>query len=77
MKTEDLKKELINKIQNTTDDRLLENVLKFFELDKATEFYQLTKEEEKAINMAREDIMLGNFYTQKEVDEKLKKWIEK
>lgn len=77
MKTEDLKKELINKIQNTTDDQLLENVLKFFELDKATEFYQLTKEEEKAINMAREDIMLGNSYTQKEVDEKLKKWVEK
>ncbi len=74
MKTEDLKKELINKIQNTSDDLLLKDVLKFFDLNKATHFYQLSIEEENALNIAKEQVNLGNSYTQAEVDEKMKKW---
>lgn len=76
MKPEDLKKELIVRIQNSSDDLLLEDIFKFFELNEKCETYHLSKEEERAVNTAKESIRDGLSYTQKEVDEKLKKWGE-
>ena len=77
MKTEKLKKEIINRIENTSDENLLENFLKFLNLEMEDGgIYNLSSEEEETINIAREQIRVGNFHSQKEVETMSRKWLE-
>ena len=70
MKTEQIKLKLIEKIKESNDDDFLRNMLDLFP---GEEIYNLTSEEEKAINIAREEIKNGEFYSHKQVMRDLKK----
>lgn len=78
MKTEELKKEIINKIETISDKEKLETFLKFLNFETEDQnVYHLSKEEQEGIEIAREQIKKGNYLTQEEVDWKFRKWLEK
>ncbi len=76
MSTTELRKRLIEKIQETKDDRILEEAYKLLEMEtEDMEFYKLNDDQKDAVHEAREQIKNGMFLTEeqanKEVDELL------
>ena len=75
MSTVELRKRLIEKIQKTQDDRILEEAFRLLELEtmEDIEVYKLNYDQKKAISEAREQIRNGQFLTEeqanKEIDE--------
>ncbi len=79
MSTIELRKRLIDKIQKSDDENLLEEAYRLLELEtEDIEVYRLTDDQRKAINEARQQIKNGQFLTDeqanKEIDEWLNKW---
>ncbi|MGY5847768.1 hypothetical protein ACW6QP_10155 [Salegentibacter sp. HM20] len=70
MKTEQIKLKLIEKIRKSNDDDFLRNMLDLFP---GEGIYNLTLEEENAINIAREEIKNGEYYSHKQVMRDLNK----
>ena len=74
-----LKIKLINKIQTTKSNALLEEINLLLSLEERWEndVYQLNEEEQNAINEGREDIKNGRLLTDNEASEDIQKWLEK
>jgi hypothetical protein len=77
MSTTELRKRLIDKIQKTENESLLEEAYRLLELEtQDIEVYKLTGEQRRDVNEAREQIRKGDFLTDdqanKEIDELLK-----
>ncbi|UJH92213.1 hypothetical protein LZ575_06505 [Antarcticibacterium sp. 1MA-6-2] len=76
MKTEELKKELINRINSTEDKSLLEDIYRLIDPENSGKvIYELSFEEKTELNIAREEVKNGQYFTQEEVDESMKKWL--
>lgn len=77
MKTQELKKKLINRIMRTEDISLLEDIFRLMDIETSSDIvYELSTEEKVALYFAREQVENGQYLTQEEVDEKMKKWLE-
>jgi len=77
MKTEELKKQLINRINQIEDKSLLEGLYNLMQPETSNDvIYSLTQEERESLIIAREEVRTGEYLTQDEVDEKVKKWLE-
>lgn len=77
METMKLKEQLVSKIRQSDDENLLNELLRFFSMSEETEnIYQLNKEQQNAINEARDQIKNGDFVTNQEAEEQTKKWLE-
>lgn len=77
MKKEELKKELINRIKRTEDKSLLEDIYRLLDPEISDErIYQLTPKEKNLLHIAREQVKNGQYLTQEEVNEEMKKWLE-
>ncbi len=74
-----LKKKLIDKIQTTKSNVLLEEINLLLSLEESSEndVYQLNEEEQNAIAKGREDIKNGRYLTDKEASEDIQKWLKK
>ncbi|WP_445733683.1 hypothetical protein [Mariniflexile sp.] len=74
-----LKKKLIDKIQTTKSNALLEEINLLLSLEESSEndVYQLNEEEQNAIAKGREDIKNGRYLTDKEASEDIQKWLKK
>ncbi len=77
METAELKKKLIAKINNTEDNVILENLIRWFDLQKEENVYILSEEQNAAIEEAREQYRNGQFSTHEEVQKDIKKWLKK
>ena len=77
MSTIELQEQLISKIQITTDEDILEGVLRFleFETDKE-EIYTFNSEQQKAIAEARRQVANGQYYSQEEVEKLSERWLK-
>ena len=65
MSTIELRKRLIDKIQKTEDERILEEAYRLLELEtEDIEIYKLDKDQKKAISEARQQIKNGQFLTE-------------
>ena len=75
----ELKKSLIDKIQATKSNELLEEINRFLNSQDpdSVEVYQLNEEQQNAIAEAREDIKNGRYSSDEEVNEEFKKWLKK
>ena len=72
MSTLELQKQLISKIQITTDQDVLESVLRLLEFETSSdETYFLNENQKAAIVNARQQVANGQFYTDDEVDKLL------
>ncbi len=77
MSTIELQAQLISKIQITTDEDVLEGVLRFLEFEtEKEEVYIFNNEQQQAIAKARLQIKDGQFYTNEEVDKLTEKWLK-
>ena len=76
MSTLELREQLINKIKVTTDDDVLEGMLKLLEFESnRIEVYKFNDEQKNAISMAREQYARGEYYTEEEADKITEKWL--
>jgi hypothetical protein len=78
MMTIELRKKLIDKIQETKDERILEEAYRLLGLEtEDIEVYKLNDDQKKAISEARQQVKQGQFLTEeiakKEIDEWLKR----
>jgi predicted transcriptional regulator len=74
--TLELQKQLICKIQITTDEDMLASVLRLLEFETAIDEQNVFNEEQKnAINKARQQVANGKFFTDEEVDKLTEKWV--
>lgn len=75
----ELKKSLIDKIQATKSNELLEEINRFLNSQDpdSVEVYQLNEEQQNAISEAREDIKNGHYSSDEEVNEEFKQWLKK
>ena len=77
MSTLELQKQLISKIQITTDQDVLESVLRLLEFETSSdETYFLNENQKAAIVNARQQVANGQFYTDDEVDKHTEEWLK-
>ncbi len=78
MKTTELKKRLIDKIQKSENNSLLEEAYRLLDLESQDiEVYQLNDEQKSAVAEAREQIKKGQVLTQDQANQEIDEWLKK
>jgi hypothetical protein len=78
MSTIELRKRLIDKIQKTDDENLLEEAYRLLELEtESIETYKLNDEQRNAVDQARQQINKGEFLTDKHANQEIDEWLSK
>jgi predicted transcriptional regulator len=78
MSSAELKKRLIDKIQKTDNQILLEEAFRLLQLESEDiEVYKLSEEQKSAVNEAREQIKRGEFLTDDEANKDTDEWLSK
>lgn len=76
MSTGELRKRLIDKIQQTQDGRILEEVYRLLEMElEDIDIYKLNEGQKKAISLAREQIKQGQFLSEEDADKEIDQWL--
>lgn len=77
MSTVELRKRLIEKIQKTQDDRILEEVFRLLELEtrEDMETYTLNEEQKKAIREARDQITSKQCLSEEQANKEIDEWL--
>ncbi len=74
----EIRKRLINKIQTTDNNRLLEEAYRLFELENDDfSVYQLNEDQIQAVNEAREQIRTGKVIPSDQADKEIDEWLGK
>lgn len=77
MSTIELKQRLIEKIQVTDDNDILNGLLKLLEFElNATVTYKLNAHQKESIAISREQITKGEVYTEDEVNKLTVEWLK-
>ncbi len=78
MSTVELRKRLIDKIQHTHDQRILEEAYRLLELEtEETDTYKLNDDQKNAIQEARQQIKNGQFLTEEQANKEIDEWLNK
>ena len=78
MSTIELRKQLIDKIQKTEDNKILEEVYRLLELESDDiEIYKLNADQKKGISEAREQIKNGQYLTEEQANKDIDEWLKK
>jgi len=78
MSTKELRRRLIDKIQKTDNENLLEEAYRLLELEtQDIEVYKLTDEQRKAVIDARQQIKDGQFLTDEQANNEIDEWLKK
>ena len=78
MSTIELRKLLIEKIQLTNDDKLLEEASRLLLVDiEESEVYILNDKQKEAIEEARKQIIKGAYLTDEESNKEIDEWLSK
>ena len=77
MASSDIKSKLIEEINSSSNQDLLEELYRFFNLDNATEksVYELSDTQKQAITEAREEINNGNYLTNDQANQDIDEWL--
>ena len=76
MSTKELKKKLIDKIEEEQSNDLLEEVLSVFERTSVVKpVYVFKQGQLAAIAKSREQIVNGNYFTDDEVNQEIEEWL--
>jgi hypothetical protein len=70
-----IKEKLINKIKETTDTWILEEVADIFEFREDEGVYEINAEQKKAIDEARLQITNKQTFTEEEANNKTDEWL--
>jgi predicted transcriptional regulator len=78
MSTIELRKLLIEKIQLTDDDKLLEEASRLLEVDiEESDVYILNDKQKEAIEEGRKQIINGEYLTDEESNKEIDEWLSK
>ncbi len=78
MSTIELKERLIDKIQTTENQDLLEEAFRLLELESDDiDIYKLTADQQKSIKEAQEQIRNGQFLTDDQANKDIDEWLSK
>lgn len=78
MSAVELRKQLIERIQNTDNIRLLEEVYRLLQLETDDiSIYKLNDEQITAIHEARLEIKNGKFFTDQQANDDIDEWLNK
>ncbi len=77
MSTIELRKRLIDKIQKTDNESLLEEAYRLELETQDIEIYKLTDEQRKAVNEGRTQIKNGEFLTDEQANKEIDEWLNK
>jgi hypothetical protein len=78
MSTIELRKLLIEKIQLTDDDKLLEEASRLLEVEiEESDAYILNDKQKEAIEEARKQIINGEYLTDQESNKEIDEWLSK
>lgn len=77
MSTIELKKQLFEKIQNTTNKNLLEEACQLFDIESIeAEVYLINEAQNRAISEAEDQIKSGKFLTNEKANSQIEKWLK-
>jgi predicted transcriptional regulator len=72
----EMKKELIEKIQSTDDEMLLEEIYRLLEINLDEDYViELTESQNEMINAGIKDIKEGNFLTHEQANKEIDEWL--
>ena len=78
MSSAELKKLLIDKIQKTDDENVLEEAFRLLQMESEDiEAYKLSENQKNAINEARQQVKNGQFLTDDEANKDIDEWLGK
>jgi hypothetical protein len=78
MSTVELRKRLIDKIQKTEDDQLLEEVYRLLDMEvEELDIYMLSDAQMAAIELSRQQIKEGKYLTDEQANQEIDEWLEK
>jgi hypothetical protein len=78
MTSVELKKKLIEKINNSKDDRILEEAFRLLDIENEDiETYKLNEDQLKAIHEARQQYIKGDYITDKQANKEIDEWLKK
>ena len=74
----ELQKKIIDKISETNDVSLLEDIYNFIGIDESLgTFYHLSDTQLAAIEESQQQIKEGNYFTNEEVNKEMDEWVGK
>ena len=76
MRTVEVKKMLIEKINLSSNKNLLEEMYNFLNHDNDAELYKLSQAQKDAIAEGREQIKNGQFLTNDQVNDEIEEWLK-
>ena len=78
MSNAELKKRLIDKIQETDNKNLVEEAFRLLQMESEDiEVYKLSEDQKNAVNEARQQIKNGQFLTDDEANKDIDEWLGK
>jgi hypothetical protein len=78
MSTTELRKRLIDKIQKTDNENLLQEAYRLLELEtEDIEIYKPSDDQKRAVDEARQPIKSGQFLTNDQADKEIDEWLSK
>ncbi len=78
MSVAELQKKIIEKINETNDATLLEDIYNFIGIDEAVgTFYELSDSQLAAIDLSQHQIKEGQCFSNDEVNKEIDEWLEK
>ena len=78
MHTLELKKQLIDKIESTNDDILLEEIYRILDMGEDNlELYKLSSHQKAAIDEGLEDVKQGNVISHEDAKKEIDEWLSK
>ena len=70
-----LKEKLIDKIKETDDPAILEELSNLFELQEAETVYEVSKKQKKAIDEAKQQVKDGHTLSNEQADKEADEWL--
>ncbi len=68
--------ELIEKIKNIKDPKVIEEIYRLLDINVDESVYKLTEEQKKEIDHARDEINRGEGFTSEKVDKEFDEWLK-
>ena len=77
MSTDELKIDLISRIANTEEPRIIEELRKLLDFELDTETYKLNPEQLQRVREAKAEYLAGNVLSEQQADEAIDQWLSK
>mgnify|MGYP003548574599 CR=1 FL=1 len=78
MSSKEMKKQLIDKIQSTEDDKILEEVYRILEVStQEVDMIVLSSDQKGRIDKGIIDIEVGRYFTNDEANKEIDEWLKK